>query len=167
MSKYILLILPVLFIACNNGGQATEEDSQKVENSQPATPAPEGERNRRGYPIGTIEQAEQLLAGVNAKRRELNRRVTDLIGDQTKGQEIISINKRLEALRPRLSAFDTITRKIIDGERVDFLSEQDLGKVQYREQSLLDALIDSLSYINSLYDQVLSDSDHLIMEKQE
>ena len=105
-----------------------------------------------------------MLEGVKAKRRELNNRVADLIGDQSKGAEIISISKRLEVLRPRLNAFDTITQKIVNGERVDFLSEQDLGKIQYREQSLLDALIDSLSYINSLYDQVLADSDQLIME---
>lgn len=127
---------------------------------------PEGLRNRRGYPIGTVEQAEQLLEGAKAKRREIARRMADMISDPKNAEIIQNASKPMEKLRPKLDEYDMITEKIVAGEAVDFLSKGDMGKLEYRQQTLLDALIDSLSYINSLFDQVLVQTDTLLIKQK-
>ena len=156
-------------VACNNDQNAQQDsssdDTQTVKTKRDEV-MPEGLRNRRGYPIGTVEQANQLLEGAKAKRREIARRMADLIQDPSKAQLIKEISEPMEKLRPKLDQFENITGKIVNGESVDFLSPGDLGKLQYRQQTMLDAVIDSLSYINSLFDQVLTKSDLDLMKTE-
>ena len=82
-------------------------------------------------------------------------------------EEIMAVSKKMEVIRPKLEAYSEITQKIVNGQRVDFLSDNDLATIEYRQQTLLDALIDSLSYINSLLDQPLAITDKLLMEGKE
>ena len=170
MRRFFFLFGLILLVACNNDQSTQErsdsEDAETVKTKRDEV-MPEGLRNRRGYPIGTVEQANQLLEGAKAKRREIARRMADLIKDPSKAQLIKEISEPMEKLRPKLDRFENITNKIVSGESVEFLSPGDLGKLQYRQQTMLDAVIDSLSYINSLFDQVLTKSDLDLMKAQE
>ncbi len=170
MRRFLFLIGLIVLIACNNdqaNQQKSNADDTETVKAKRDEVMPEGMRNRRGYPIGTVEQANQLLEGAKAKRREIARRMADLIKDPSKAQLIKEISEPMEKLRPKLDRFESITGKIVSGESVDFLSPGDLGKLQYRQQTMLDAVIDSLSYINSLFDQVLTKSDLDLMKAED
>lgn len=165
--KYWIILLSLSFAAsCQSpGGEKAVEEKSVTEKNERSEPVPEGLRNKRGYPVGTVEQAEQLMAGAMAKRQEIARRSADMIKDPKYADVIKSSSSKMETIRPKTDRLDGITQKIINGERVDFLSPEDLGKIQYRQQTLLDALIDSLSYLNSQLDQVLGETDKVLMEK--
>lgn len=162
MKYWFVLGLLVTFAACQNenGKKAEEVQEDKVE-----LPTKEGDRNRRGFPIGTIQEATELLAGAKAKNRELNRRMTDMMKNQGNGQDILAIGEPLNKLKPMLVRMDSLTTLVEQGKDVDFLSDRDMGKIEHREQNMLDALIDSLSYMNSLFDRILSESDKKLMEE--
>ncbi|MDX1684358.1 MAG: hypothetical protein R3275_03925 [Saprospiraceae bacterium] len=164
MKYWMLLLSLAVILGCAEGEkekEAVEESKTETERSEPL---PEGLRNKRGYPIGTVEQAEQLMAGAQAKRREIARRNADFIKKPQYADLIKFSSEKMEVIRPKMDRYDSITNKIITGERVDFLSDRDMGKIEYRQQSLLDALIDSLSYLNSQLDQVLNETDTILIK---
>lgn len=164
--KFFGLCMVLAFLSsCQSDNKKAEEKTEVVEEKKTITPQREGQRNRRGYPIGTIQEATQLLAGAQAKMRELNRRMTEMMQKKANGADILAIGKPLDEIRPMAARMDSFTRRAEQGLESDFLSDRDLGKIEGREQKELDALIDSLSYLNSIIDIVLLESDKKIMEQ--
>lgn len=167
MKNWTIVFFVLLAISCQNGKTDVTEEKSKEQTTKEQEPMPEGLRNKRGYPIGTVEQATQLLAGAQAKRGEIARRMADMIKNPKYTETIMAVSKDMERVRPKVDRFDDITKKIVAGERVDFLSDNDLATIEYRQQTLLDALIDSLSYLNSELDQSLGLTDELLMQESE
>lgn len=167
MKFWTIALCFMTLIACQSEEKkAQDKAAAEKTGEKDAEPLPEGMRNKRGYPIGTVEQAQQLLAGAKAKRREIARRNKAMIEDTKYGELIRSTSEKMDIIRPRMERLDSLTQKIVAGERVDFLSDEDMGKIQYRQQTLLDAMIDSLSHLNSQIDVVLSETDVLVMEQK-
>lgn len=161
MMKYLVITISLLFcLSCQNDGakQITEPTEEKEEVQQ------EGLRNVAGYPIGTMQEATQLLAGAQAKSKELNKRMTEMI-KENKGREILEIGEPLTALRPMMTRMDSLTQRLVEGKEIDFLSDRDRGKIERRQQTNLDALIDSLNHMNNLLDLILRKSDERLMQE--
>ena len=163
MKYFILLSALLIAISCQN--DKSQEVTKIPVNKEKTKQEPEGQRNRRGFPIGTIQEATQLLAGAKAKKTVINRRITDMIKDGENGALVLELGKPMEIIRPMMKRLDSITTMIEEGKEVDFLSDQDRAKIERRGQGMLEALIDSLSYLTSGYDQVLKISDEWMMEK--
>ena len=166
--RYLPAIFIILsFLACNNDpGQKSDSETAVEKKKKMELPTVEGQRNKRGYPIGTIQEATQMLAGAKGKQTIINQYMTDLMKGQANGQDLLSIGKPMERIRPMMNRLDSITRLVESGQEVQFLSDRDLGKIEGRQQTQLDALIDSLSYLNSLLDLVLRETDEILMRNE-
>jgi hypothetical protein len=152
------------FLACNDDPAQKANNEPVVEKKKKVElPTVEGQRNKRGYPIGTIQEATQMLAGAKGKQTIINQYMTDLLKGQANGQDLLAIGKPMERIRPMIRRLDSITTLVESGQQVQFLSDRDLGKIELRQQTQLDALIDSLSYLNSLLDLVLRETDEILM----
>jgi len=161
MMKYLVAAFClILSVSCQNEPkqEAPKKEDKKVELQ------PEGQRNVAGYPIGTMQEATQLLAGAQAKSKELNKRMTVMM-EENKGRELLEIGEPLTALRPMMTRMDSLTKRLVDGKEISFLSDRDLGKIERRQQTMLDALIDSLNHMNNLLDLILRESDKKIMKE--
>ena len=102
MTRILFILSLAIMLACNGDKTGNKAEANSTDNSEVKTkrdqPMPEGLRNRRGYPIGTVEQAEQLLEGAKAKRREIARRMGDMISNPKNAEIIQNASKPMEKL---------------------------------------------------------------------
>ena len=148
MKNLLKILVLLIVVACNNDSKTNSSNSSDAG-------ATEFPVDRDDPKLANVDQAEQMMNNIQAKRTVINQILTAEIKSGGTPQNVLDLGKPMEKIRPMIDRYATIVGDMKEGKSVSFLSQNDLDKLKYRGLSEAEALIDSLTYINSLLDQVL------------